>query len=36
MFYMHLKEKSVGLDECVDLGNKGIKVNQTKPEFQVA
>lgn len=35
-FKMHLKEKSIGLDECVDLGDKGIKVNQTKPEFQVA
>lgn len=29
---MHLKEKSIGLDECVDLGDKGIKVNQTKPQ----
>ena len=29
---MHLKEKSIGLDEGVDLADKGIKVNETNPQ----
>lgn len=35
-YKMRLKEKSIGLDECVDLGDKGIKVIKQNLRVSVA